>query len=240
MSTFETCLAETLKWEGGCLAGRGRCLYIPETLEPLGERCPRHSGRPSDVAEGQSLPAPVEQPHNLSINGLLFSRRPAAVFSRVADGAVNSVQGFAIWAFAHVLKEVFKAVQPSSAHRDAAGSVPGIRRIVGLVATIFGGLPRTISWAWLIRAVSRWRVTMLFAVLTNKFAMGAAAASDVSSLEIMASDRFSAPAIALAHPVDAAPMRGRWFRIIAANDSHQSVSVPSTIDQLSHFGSSPR
>lgn len=237
---FETCLAETLKWEGGCLAGRDRCVDVSETLVSLGERRSRHSSRPRDVADGQSLSTPVEQPHNLPIDGLLFHRRPTAVFPRVSERAVNSVQGFALRAFPHVFKEVLKAVPPARTHGDAAGSVSGIRRIVGLVATIFGSLPRTIGWAWFPRTFSRWRVTMLFAVLTNQLAMGTAAASDISRLEIVARDGFSASAITLAHPVDAAPMRSRWLRVITANDSNQPVSMSSPIDQLSHFGSSPR
>lgn len=71
------------------------------------------------------------------IQHLIFLRRPFAIAGFVIAIIVNSFNRKAFRSFSHILKECREAVRPSSTHSNAAPAVVGIRRMLGIAASLF-------------------------------------------------------------------------------------------------------
>ena len=119
---------------------------------------PSVSEPPRDIAvveaklscpSGNGLSFPVES--NALVGGnvglLFFNGRPPAVLWAVAKVSIDSVNGCAFRAFAHVFEKVCESFSPSVTHRNPAPSVAGVARIGLSVASGQHVLVRHISAA---------------------------------------------------------------------------------------------
>ena len=80
-----------------------------------------------------------------NISCLLYGRFPAAVFRFIVSVVVDTPNRmFSRGSFAHVCKEVFKAVSPSVAHRNPALPIAWVLWIIGAITAKFEFCPRMV------------------------------------------------------------------------------------------------
>lgn len=192
----------------------------PATAQPGVDGMPRDAGLIGPLRDGQGFSISRNQSVIGAVVGLVFLRRPAAIFLRVRAIAVNAVNGMARWRFAHILKEGSKAIQPTVAYLDASATVLLPADVIRVGASSNHILPR-LSGPWLASAAQR--VALGLRGLASLLHSHAAARLHVAALQVGGFHYYDIAAFTAAFPCGSSSIVAPGM----ANSSQAIESLPS-------------
>jgi hypothetical protein len=114
----------------------------PQLAQPTGQNRVRHIKFSCPFTHCQSVTAKFEYSVITSVVRLFDIGGPPAIFRRIAEIIVDALDGmFGSRTWPHILKEVFKAIQPPRAHRDPSRAIIFVVRCVRVVASGLNACP---------------------------------------------------------------------------------------------------